>query len=235
MLTGKNRRETLLRMKAPQVGDSGGGGAGFRTAATPGRGPKIVSACFLLWLLFNVFGFFLLKTQAERKVAAYHRRCEALAADIGETTGAALLEMNRVSLAAAIEEAQKGVHISFAAIVDHSDLVVAHSDPAKVNRPFRGPAGLSAREAMQAVRLAGQAVKVAGQAPQGGGYPLLFSRKIRYAGVTIGRIVVGPDPAEPSRLVSASRVRALLLFSGSTLLMAAFLVVIARWSPEKGS
>ena len=106
---------------------------------------------------------------------------------MGEKVSSPLLEKDILTLNVAIGELDKKNHPVFAAIIDHDETVIAHSDPDVIGKPFASPQKPEILEQADGIIIERSAYK--------GTATITFTKEIFFSKVKIGKILFGLDAA----------------------------------------
>jgi serine/threonine protein kinase len=187
------------------------------------RNRKRIHLCLLIWVVGCMAGYGILQTTVKGLKDDFYQvgleRTRNLVAQIGPS----LLENDVLSLNMAIGEIESSAGLIFAAIVDHQDKIVAHTDSRLVNRTLPPLERQSYEATIKGVSVE-EGVSVKDEKT------VRFSSDVIYSGVKIGRVYLALSAAD--LYDSLSRYRTIFVFAvvlGLVLLSAA-LVTMDRLS-----
>jgi len=186
------------------------------------RNKKSIYICLISWLIINVGGFLICRNTATGLKNDFYQKGVSATQSLSVKTGSSLLGNDVLSLNVAIGEFAKKDNLVFAAILDHKNRVVAHSDPEMINRPL-----MSLQDLRQVKIIDGVFIETG----KGGDdkKPLFsFSQDISYSGVKIGKAYFVMPSTELNHALSRSRMIFLSVLLISTLLVGMVLFFIDR-------
>ena len=100
------------------------------------RNRRQATICLAIWLAANIVGYFTYHLAVERKNDEFYRAGLANAQTLATKSGPFVLENDILSLSMAIKELQDVKDLKFAAILDHRNIIMAHTDTEMMNRRF---------------------------------------------------------------------------------------------------
>jgi uncharacterized membrane protein affecting hemolysin expression len=186
------------------------------------RNKKSISICLISWLIINLLGFLVYHHSAKGLKNDFYQEGISATQSLSAKTGSSLLAKDVLSLNVAIGEFAKKDNVVFAAILDHENKVVAHSDPEMINRPL-----MSLQDLRQVKIIDGVFIETG----KGGdkNKPLFrFSQDISYSGVKIGKVYYLMSSTELNHALSNFRMMFLSMLVVSTILVAVSLFFIDR-------
>ncbi len=136
------------------------------------------------WAVLNLISFFTLQGKIDTAQNAFFNRGVDLALGLADKSGASILAGDILSLNVAIREVMGNPEILYAAILDHQDKILAHSNPAKINRQLEPLGKETAVQTINGVKIASG--KSEAQTPV-----MVFKKGVTYSGVTIGKVALG--------------------------------------------
>jgi hypothetical protein len=148
------------------------------------RNKKSLLLMLLLWCVVVLAGSFGLKAAANNQRDAFFSDGVAAVEHLGEQASAPLLGDDALGLIRITSEFEKSSGAFFAAILNHENKIVAHSDPDLLNQPYTF---VQDESPLQTI---GQVLISAGHTAEG--VPLItFARNITYSNVKIGSAIYG--------------------------------------------
>ncbi|MGA1840927.1 MAG: serine/threonine protein kinase [bacterium] len=100
------------------------------------RNRKKIALFLLIWLLSSIAFYLIFRGAVGRLKNDYYQRGISATRNLATNTGAFLLEKDVLALNVAIGEVSGNADLIFAAIVDHQDKILAHTDSDFLNKPF---------------------------------------------------------------------------------------------------
>lgn len=185
---------------------------------------RIASACgFILWASITLSAYGIYDGTRTRYVENLHQQGSNVAKKLGAFASTPLLKNDILAMNAAIREFFRGKDIEFIAILDHQDIVVAHSNPEMVNHPFYG---LSEREQLDDV----DGVIISSGKYSYGKELILFSENVVFSNVTIGKIHLAISKTASDHILSRYRLFFIIGIVSATLLLAIVLFLIGSFT-----
>jgi tRNA A-37 threonylcarbamoyl transferase component Bud32 len=135
-------------------------------------------------IVLNLMVFFILEGKIDTAEKTFSNKGIDLALGLADKSGSPILSTDILSLTVAIGEVMENPEIRYAAILDHQDLVIAHSDPTKISRPLEAVTAESLINTINGVKITSG--KMDAQTPV-----MVFQNDVTYAGVKIGKISIG--------------------------------------------
>jgi uncharacterized membrane protein affecting hemolysin expression len=100
------------------------------------RNRKRIALCLLIWLLATLSSYLFFHNAVGRSKKDFYELGSSAAEKLSDASASSLLENDILYLNKQISEAGSTEGMVFAAILDHTDKVVAHTDPELINRNF---------------------------------------------------------------------------------------------------
>ena len=186
------------------------------------RNKKSVSICLISWIVINFGGFLIHRNTATGLKNDFYQKGVSATQRLSVKTGSPLLGKDVLALNVAIGEFEKNDNMVFAAILDHKNRVVAHSEPEMINRPL-----MSLQDKRQVKIIDGVCI----EAGKGGddNIPLFrFSQDISYSGIKIGKVYYVKSSTELNHALSRSMMMFLSTLIVSTILVGMVLFFVDR-------
>jgi serine/threonine protein kinase len=187
------------------------------------RNRKRIHLCLLIWVIGSLIGYGILhRTVAGLKDDFYQvglERTRNLVAQIGPS----LLENDVLSLNMAIGELESSPGLIFAAIVDHQNKVVAHTDSRLVNRTLPPLERQSYEATIKGVSVE-EGISVKDEKT------VRFSSDVIYSGVKIGKVYLALSAADLYDSLSTDRTIFVFAVVFGLVLLSAALVTMDRLS-----
>jgi hypothetical protein len=100
------------------------------------RNRRQVVICLAIWLAVNIAGYIVYRLAADRTNDEFYIQGVADVQTLATKSGPFVLENDILSLSVAIKELQDVGDLKFAAILNHKNITMAHTDTAMMNRAF---------------------------------------------------------------------------------------------------
>lgn len=178
-----------------------------------------------IWLLVNLVIFLIFQNRSRNIEEAFYANGVSEAAGFAEAIGSSLLESDILALNVAVGEIAKKTDNAFAAVLDHQDKVMAHNDPAKMNKPLA-----SLRDEQDVSKINGVAI-ISGA--DGDRDLIVYKKDVTYSGVKIGMICFGKYASVLSDQVGKYGIFSIVFIILSAGATAALIFFIERASMEK--
>lgn len=191
------------------------------------RNKKSISICLISWLIINIGGFVIYRSTATGLKNDFYQEGVSATQSLSAKTGSSLLANDVLSLNVAIGEFAKKDHLVFAAILDHSNKVVAHSDPEMINRPL-----MSLQDLRQVKIIDGVFIDT-GKAGEDTVPLFRFFQDISYSGIKIGKVYYVMSCEKLNHALTRSMMIFLSMLVVSTILLALILYFMDRISKAK--
>ena len=186
------------------------------------RNRKALLICLLIWLVANVAGFFIYRNTVVRANDALYQQGLSAAQNLAVKSGPFVLEKDMLALNVAIKELEHVSDLKSAAILDHENTILIHTDTELINHKFEPPKSQKTIDTINGTTII---VQVSPDKTE----ILGFLRDITYAGVGIGKIYIALSAAR----LNQSLDRLKFIYISSVLLATLLLVVILFWLDHK--
>ena len=181
------------------------------------RNKKPVVLYLVCFVLIMGLGHLFVINSRDNQIQTLFKNGAAIADNMGEKTNSPLLEKDFLTLNVSIGEMEKKNNPVFAAILDHDERIVAHSDPDLIGSTFALPEGSRHMKAIGHVSI--------DRYPYKDTQVIGFSKEILYSGIKIGKIVFGIDAAQMDTPVNqAGRLLMVLWIAGIAGLILAIVI-----------
>ena len=174
-----------------------------------------------VWIVINLFVFFAMQSKIDTAQKTFYSKGVDLVLGLADKSGSLILSTDLLSLNLAIREVMENPEIDFAAVLDHQDKILAHSNPAQINRQLTPVAERTLVDTVNGVSIASG--KLDAETPV-----VVFTNKVTFSGVKIGKVVVGWGAETLSSTVKSYRLNILLFLFFSAVLTAAILFMLER-------
>ena len=186
------------------------------------RNRKALAMCLLIWVVVNVAGFFVYRNAVTRANNALYEEGLSAAQNLAAESGPFVLEKDILAMNVAIQELGKLSDLKFAAILDHENTILSHTDTQMINRKFEPPEGQKTIDTINdtaiMLQISPDKAEILG-----------FLRDITYSGVEIGKIYIALSAAR----LNQSLDRLKFIYISGVLLATLLLVVILFWLDHK--
>lgn len=186
------------------------------------RNRKALLICLLIWLVANVAGFFIYRNTVVRANDALYQQGLSAVQNLAVKSGPFVLEKDILALNVAIKELEHVSDLKSAAILDHENTILIHTDTELINHKFEPP---KSQKTIDTINDTTITVQVSPDKTE----ILGFLRDITYAGVGIGKIYVALSAAR----LNQSLDRLKFIYISGVLLATLLLVVILFWLDHK--
>jgi hypothetical protein len=115
---------------------------------------KQIAICLAIWLLVNLGGFLFYHYVFENRKDAFFSKGLAETQNLESKSGPFVLEKDILSLNVAIKELQDLENLKFAAITDHKNTIVAHSNAEMMNKKLEPLADEKLIETLDGIKIA---------------------------------------------------------------------------------
>ena len=191
------------------------------------RNRKGVAICLIFWIVINLGGFLMYRHTATGLKDNFYQKGISATQSLSVKTGSSLLGKDILALNVAIGEFAQKDNVRSAAILDHENKVVAHSEPEMINRPL-----MSLRDIRQ-VKTVDNVLIETGRG-EDDDIPLIrFSQDISYSGIKIGKVYYLMSSKQLTHALTRSRIIFLSVLGVSTILLALILFFLDRISKAK--
>jgi tRNA A-37 threonylcarbamoyl transferase component Bud32 len=137
----------------------------------------------VVWILLNLIVFFTIQGKIDTAQKAFFNKGTDLALGLADKSGSPILATDILALNVAIREVMENPEILFAAILDHQNKVMAHSNPAVAASEINRLSDEMAIEKINGVNIASG--KLDDQTPV-----MVFTNDVTFSGVKIGLVSV---------------------------------------------
>lgn len=179
-----------------------------------------------LWCVVVIVGLIGLQAAARNRADTLFTKGVAAVDRFADQCSSPLMEDDVLGLIRIASEFQREHKVLFAAVLNHQNKIVAHSNPDKLNQEFTFKPG------NQAPQTIGQALVSMGHSADGNDM-ITFSRNITFSNVKIGSAVYGMSSSAHSQIISRYRLYRILLVVLGTLVAASAFFVMGRSRSRK--
>jgi tRNA A-37 threonylcarbamoyl transferase component Bud32/uncharacterized membrane protein affecting hemolysin expression len=174
-----------------------------------------------VWMVLNLIVFFILQGKIETVEKTFFNKGVDLALGLSDKCSSPILSTDILSLNVAVSEMMEHPGILNTAILDHQDKIIAHSNPAKINRQLEPVNGETIVETINGVQIASGQIDE--QTPV-----MLFRNEVTYSGVKIGKVSIGWGAQKLVSTIKSYRMFMVLFVIGSLAATAAVLFLVEQ-------
>ena len=182
------------------------------------RNRRKVAYCVAIWFVANIAGYFSYHFAVVRTNAALFRQGLAEAQNLATKSGPFVLEKDILSLNLAIKELQNVKDLKFAAILDHKNNILVHTDSDMMNHKFEPMQNEKPIDTVDGITItsgiSADKTKVIG-----------FIRNIIFSDVEIGKAFIALSAANLNRDLNRLRV----LYLSGIVLVTALMGIVLFW------
>ena len=186
------------------------------------RNRKTIGICLAILLIVNIAGYISYRFAVIRTDDAFYRQGLSAAQNLAIKTGPAVLENDILSLNVAVKELQAMRQLKFAAILDHKNHVLAHTDPAMIDNVFQPLQNENLIDTIDGTTI------TAGMSPDKTNV-VGFFENIFFSEVEIGRVCVALSATELDQRLN--RLRSFYLFGIALTIV--LLSIVLLWSDRR--
>lgn len=186
------------------------------------RNRKTIGICLAILLIVNIAGYISYRFAVIRTDDAFYRQGLSAAQNLAIKTGPAVLENDILSLNVAVKELQAMRQLKFAAILDHKNHVLAHTDPAMIDNVFEPLQNENLIDTIDGTTI------TAGMSPDKTNV-VGFFENIFFSEVEIGRVCVALSATELDQRLN--RLRSFYLFGIALTIV--LLSIVLLWSDRR--
>jgi eukaryotic-like serine/threonine-protein kinase len=172
-------------------------------------------------IVLNLIVFFILQGKVDTAEKTFFNKGVDMALGLSDKCSSPILSTDILSLNVAIRETKENPEIIQMAILDHQDKVLAHSNPAKINRQLEPVKGETAVDTINGVQIASGMVD--DQTPV-----MIFRNDVTYSGVKIGKVSIDWGSRKLVSAVKSYRLFMILFMIASLAATAAILFLVER-------
>ena len=174
-----------------------------------------------VWIVLNLIVYFTYQGKIDTAQKSFYNKGVDLVLGLADKSGSAILSTDILSLNVAIREVMENPEIGFAAILDHQDKILAHSNPAKINRQSPPGANESIIDTINGVRIVSGILE--DQTPA-----VVFANDVTFSGVKIGKVLVGWSAESLSATVRSAQIFIVIFLVVSLAATAGILFLVER-------
>jgi uncharacterized membrane protein affecting hemolysin expression len=105
------------------------------------RNRRALAICLLVWVALNAAGFIVYRNAVTRANDGLYKQGLSAAESLAAESGPFVLEKDVLAMNVAIKGLEKLSDLEFAAILDHENTILSHTDTQLINRKFVSPEG----------------------------------------------------------------------------------------------
>jgi serine/threonine protein kinase len=174
-----------------------------------------------LWCVVVVVGYLGLQAVAQNHADSFFAEGAAAVDRFADQCSSPLMEDDVLGLIRITSDFQREHNVLFAAVLNHENKIVAHSDPDRLNQKYTFNPGEPAPQTI------GQVLVSMGQSAEGVD-TITFSRNITFSNVKIGSAVYGMSSSAYTAIISRYRLYRILLVVLCTIIAGGAFLVMGR-------
>jgi len=182
------------------------------------RSPRKVAVCLAIWLVANIAGYFIYHLAVVRTNDGFLKPGLTDAQNLATKSGPFVLEKDILSLNVAIKDLKDLKDLKFAAIMDHKNNILAHTNTDMMNQKFEPLQNEKPLDTIDGITIttaiSPERTKVFG-----------FVKNIIFSNVEIGKVYIALSAKRLSRELNRLR----LLYLSGIVLATILLVVVLFW------
>jgi hypothetical protein len=182
------------------------------------RNRRALAMCLLIWVAINVAGFMLYRNAVIRATGALFGEGLSAAQNLAAESGPFVLEKDILAMNVAIKDLSKLSDLKFAAILDHENTILTHTDTQMINKKFVPPEGQKRIDTINDTTITLQTspdkTKTMG-----------FQRSITFSNVEIGTVYIALSAARLYQTLG----RLKLIYISGVVLAILLLVAVLVW------
>ena len=186
------------------------------------RSRRALVICLSIWLAVNIAGFFIYRNTVARTNDALYEQGLSAAQNLAAESGPFVLEKDILAMNVAIKELEKLSDLKFAAILDHENTILTHTDTELINRKFEP---LKTQNVIDTINDTTITIQISPDKTEIMG----FARNITFANVQIGTVYIALSAARLYQTLE----RLKLIYISGVLLATLLLVAIIFWLDHK--
>jgi tRNA A-37 threonylcarbamoyl transferase component Bud32 len=220
-MTASEKATTMMWMKQISTTTINSVSSKFKgfMSGSPIRRHALIGA--IIWALVNLIVFFSMQGKMDTARKSFFNKGVDLALGLADKSGSAILATDLLSLNVAIREVKDNPEIRFAAILDHQDKILAHSDPAQINKQLTPVKNHSPLDAINGVSVASG--NLDDQSPV-----MVFNKDVTFSGVKIGKVSIGRGAQSLAAAVSSNQLFIGLFLAISAAVTIGVLILVER-------
>jgi len=193
----------------------------FRSFMSGSPLKRHVAIGIAVWVVLNLIVYFTLQGKIDAAQKTFANKGVDLALGLADKSGSAILSTDILSLNVAIREVMENPEVGFAAILDHQDKILAHSDPTQINRQLSPEVFEGVVDNINGVDIS--TGSLADNTPA-----MVFANDVTFSGVKIGGVVIGWEAESLSSTIKSFHVFIVLFLVLSAAAMATILILLER-------
>ncbi len=180
------------------------------------RNSKVIAVCLAVWLVANLAGYLVYRSEAARAREDLYQQGLTAAADLATKSAPLVLEKELLALSVEIRELGKIQGLNFAVITDHKNMILAQIGAGLRVGKFVPP------QNQKPIAEMGDITVTANHLPDNTKF-IGFFKNIRFSNVEIGGVYIALSTANLDRILNFLRV---IYFSGIVLLSVMIIAII---------
>jgi serine/threonine protein kinase len=182
------------------------------------RSRRALLICLSIWLVANVAGVFFYRNTVARTNDALYQQGLSAAQNLAEKSGPFVLDKDILALNTAFKESEGVRDLKFAAVMDHENTILTHTDTEMINRKFESRENQKTIDTINGTMIT---IEILPDKTEMIG----FIRNITFAEVEIGKVYIGLSATRLYRTLDRLR----FIYVSGVLLATLILVAILFW------
>ncbi len=176
-----------------------------------------VTVCIVL----NIIVLVIIQGKIDTAEKTFFNKGIDVALGLADKSGSPILSADILSLNVAIREVMENPEVRYAAILDHQDKILAHSDRTKINLQMEPTVAATPIDTINGVHIT--SAKVDGQMRA-----MIFENEVTYSGVKIGKVSIGWGAEKLTSAVKSYHLFMILFAIASLTATASALFILKR-------
>jgi hypothetical protein len=186
------------------------------------RNRRAVLICLSIWITASVVGFFIYRNIAARTNEAFYQQGLSAAQRLAEESGPFVLEKDILELNVAIKELEKLGDLKFAAVMNHKNTILTHTNTEMINLKFEPS---KSQKAIDTINGTTVTIEISPDKTELVG----FTRDITFSNVQIGKVHI----ALSAMRLHHSLGRLKLIYISGMILITLIFIAILFWADRK--
>jgi uncharacterized membrane protein affecting hemolysin expression len=182
------------------------------------RNRRAFAMCLLIWVALNVAGFMVYRNAVVRANGALFDEGLSAAQNLAAESGPFVLEKDVLAMNVAIKELGKLSDLKFAAILDHENTILTHTDTQMINKKFVPPEGQKRIDTINDTAITLQVLPDKAEI-------MGFQKSITFSNVEIGKVYIALSAARLYQTLG----RLKLIYISGVVLTILLLVAVLVW------
>jgi predicted Ser/Thr protein kinase len=186
------------------------------------RNRRVVFICLSIWIIASVVGFLIYQNTVDRTNKAFYQQGLSAAQRLAEKSGPFVLEKDILELNVAIKELDKLGDLKFAAVMNHKNTILTHTNTEMINSKFE-PSKI--KKAIETINGTTVTIEISPDKTELVG----FTRDIMFSNVQIGKVHIALSAMRLHH--SLGRLR--LIYISGMILITLIFIAFLFWADRK--